>query len=134
MWRHEASIEIEAAPARIWQLFADVPGWKRWNAGIESIELHGTFTQGTSFSMKPPGVDAFTSTLIEVQENHLFTDETTVDEVTVVVSHRIEPLAASRSRVSYVSMVTGPEAADVGAAVTADFDDVLAALKQLAEA
>ncbi|MGO4702772.1 SRPBCC family protein [Dyella sp. 2RAB6] len=134
MWRHEASIEIEAAPARIWQLFADVPGWKHWNAGIESIELHGPFAEGTSFSMKPPGVDAFTSTLIEVQEPRVFTDQTVVDEVTVVVSHRIEPLAATRSRVSYVSVVTGPDAAEIGAAVTADFDDVLASLKRLAEA
>ncbi|MBT2115485.1 SRPBCC family protein [Dyella sp. LX-66] len=134
MWRHEASIEIAAAPARIWQLFADVPGWKRWNAGIASIELHGPFAEGTSFTMQPPGMDAFTSTLIEVQENRLFTDQTMLDEVTVVVSHRIEPLDAARSRVSYVSVVTGPEAAEIGAAVTADFGDVLAALKQLAEA
>jgi uncharacterized protein YndB with AHSA1/START domain len=134
MWRHEASIEIAAAPARIWQLFADVPGWQRWNAGIESIELHGPFAEGTSFTMQPPGMDAFTSTLIEVQENRLFTDQTMLDEVTVVVSHRIEPLDAARSRVSYVSVVTGPEAAEIGAAVTADFGDVLAALKRLAEA
>ena len=34
MWKHEESIVTSASPARIWALFADVPGWKKWNAGI----------------------------------------------------------------------------------------------------
>ncbi|TBR40245.1 MULTISPECIES: SRPBCC family protein [Dyella] len=133
MWTHEESIEIAAKPAKIWTIFADVPGWKRWNAGIEHIELHGSFSEGTSFTMKPPGVDAFTSTLIEVQTDRLFTDETTIDETTVVVTHRIEAIDAHHSKVTYGTMITGPDASDIGPAITSDFGEVLASLKALAE-
>jgi hypothetical protein len=133
MWTHEESIDITATPACIWQLFADVPGWKAWNAGIERIELHGPFAMGTTFTMQPPGVDAFVSTLIDVQEHAGFTDETVVDETRVIVEHRIEPLASGLSRVVYSTRVTGPDAEEIGPMVTGDFGDVLRALKGLAE-
>jgi len=133
MWTHEESIETTATPARIWQLFADVPGWKVWNAGIEHIELHGPFATGTTFAMQPPGMDAFVSTLINVQENAGFTDETIVDEARVVVEHRIEAIAAGRTRVVYSTRITGPDASEVGPMVTGDFGDVLRALKGVAE-
>jgi uncharacterized protein YndB with AHSA1/START domain len=69
MWTHEDSIETSAAPSRVWKFFADVAQWKNWNAGIEAIEIHGPFAAGTTFTMKPPGQEAFISTLVEVREN-----------------------------------------------------------------
>jgi carbon monoxide dehydrogenase subunit G len=66
MWTHEDNIETSAPAARVWELFSNVERWKDWNGGIESIELHGPFAEGTSFTMQPPGQDALTSTLIEV--------------------------------------------------------------------
>lgn len=133
MWTHEESIEITATPTCIWRLFADVPGWKAWNAGIERIELHGPFATGTTFTMQPPGTDAFVSTLIDVQEHAGFTDETVVDETRVIVEHRIEPLASGLSRVVYSTRITGPDAKEIGPMVTGDFGDVLRALKGMAE-
>lgn len=133
MWTHEESIETFAAPERVWGLFSNVERWKDWNAGIESIELHGPFVEGTSFTMRPPGQDALMSTLIEVEPNQSFTDETVVGETRVVVSHRLEPLPSGRSKIIYNTRITGPDAAEFGPMVTADFPDVLAALKRLAE-
>ena len=133
LWSHETSIETTATPARVWQLFADVAGWKQWNAGIERIELHGPFADGSTFEMQPPGEDAFTSTLLEVREHMGFSDRTELGDTTVLVQHRIETIAAGRTRVSYRSEVRGPAAGDIGPMVTADFPQVLAALKQRAE-
>lgn len=133
MWAHEASIETTAAPAAIWALFADVNGWKRWNAGIERIEIHGAFESGTRFTMQPPGEDAFTSTLVDVREHEGFTDETVVDGTRVLVHHRIEPLPGGRTRIVYGTEITGPGAAEFGPFITADFPDVLQALRRLAE-
>jgi len=133
VWTHEESIEASAAPARIWALFADVARWKDWNAGIEAIEIHGPFEAGTSFSMRPPGQDALTSTLIEVTPNGSFSDETVVDETRVVVLHKLVPLASGRTKIIYSTEISGPGADAVGPMVTADFRDVLAALKMLAE-
>lgn len=133
MWHHEYSIETSASPGAIWQLFRDVEGWKAWNAGIEKISIAGAFAEGTRFSMQPPGQEAFTSELICVVENERFDDETVVGDVRVVVEHRIHALAPGRTRVTYAASVTGPDAADIGAAVTGDFPEVLAALAKLAE-
>ena len=133
MWTHEESIETSAAPARIWALFRDVPGWKRWNDGIEHIELHGAFAAGGTFTMRPPGMDAFVSTLLDVRENEAFTDETVLGGTRVLVHHRIEPLSPTRTRVVYATEIDGPQAADIGPLITADFGAVLLALKRLAE-
>ncbi len=133
MWAHEASIETTAAPAAIWALFVDVNGWKRWNAGIERIEIHGPFASGTRFTMQPPGAEAFTSLLVDVRENEGFTDETVIDATRVLVHHRIEPLDSGRTRIVYGTEITGPGAAEFGPAITADFPEVLLALSRLAE-
>ena len=133
MWSTEYQRDINATPETIWRLFSDVPGWKAWNAGIEFIELHGPFKAGTTFTMRPPGQDAFISTLIDVRPNELFIDETKLGDVRVVVEHRIEPIASNQVVVRYRITVEGPDAAEVGAAVSADFPDVLSALSQRAE-
>ncbi|WP_230459311.1 SRPBCC family protein [Burkholderia ubonensis] len=76
MWTCEKSIDIAATPERIWNLFRDVTGWPRWNNGIEQIEIHGPFADGTTFTMKVPDAASFTSVLLEVRENASFVDET----------------------------------------------------------
>lgn len=134
MWQRDYSIETSASPATIWPLWADVPGWAQWNAGIEAIELHGPFATGTRFTMKTPGQPAFTSTLRAVRENEWFEDETVIDDIRVVVSHRLEPLGSGRTRITYAAQVEGPGAEEVGPAVSGDFPEVLAALAARAEA
>jgi uncharacterized protein YndB with AHSA1/START domain len=133
MWTHEESIETSATPARVWKFFADVAQWKNWNAGIETIQIHGPFKAGTTFTMRPPGQDAINSTLIEVKPNESFTDETLVDETRVVVSHKLQPLASGNTKIIYSTEITGPGAEELGPMITSDFPDVLASLKRLAE-
>ena len=133
MWTHEESIEIRATPARVWELFADVPGWKAWNGGIDRIQLHGAFATGSTFTMQPPGADAFVSTLIEVREHEGFTDETVIDDTCVIVEHRIHPMASGEVRVTYSTRITGPSAEAFGPMVTGDFGEVLRGLKAVAE-
>ena len=132
-WRKEFSIETTATPVAIWRIFRDVPGWKGWNAGIESIELEGPFANGAWFTMKTPGQDAFRSRLIDVRENECFVDETRVGPLVVRVEHRIQPLAPQRTQVTYALAATGPDASEIGPAIASDFPDVLAALAALAE-
>jgi len=133
MWTHTASIETSAPAPRVWLLFSDLERWKDWNAGIERIQIHGPFANGTTFTMWPPGQEGFTSTLIDVKPNESFTDETVVDETIVRVFHELASLPSGGTRIVYSTQIVGPAAADVGPMVTADFDDVLAALRRLAE-
>ena len=66
-WQTQFSVETSATVEMIWQIFRDVGTWQHWNAGIESLEIHGPFANGTWFSMKPPGQAALRSCLIEVR-------------------------------------------------------------------
>jgi uncharacterized protein YndB with AHSA1/START domain len=124
----EHTLDIAASPEAIWRLFSDVPGWKRWNAGIEEIRIMGPFAQGTEFSMKPPGQDAFTSRLTHVTENERFVDETRVGDLVVTVTHALQKLDGGRTRVVYAIDARGPEAEHIGPAISSDFPDVLRAL------
>ena len=133
MWQQAFETLTTATPATVWQLFVDVDGWAAWNAGIEAIALHGPFADGTTFLMKPPGEDAMTSRLVNVVAGRSFEDETVLGDVRVLVDHRVEPLGDGRSRITYTARVDGPGAAEIGAAVTADFPAVLASLRELAE-
>ena len=83
--------------------------------------------------MKPPGMEAFNSTLTDVRPGQSFTDVTVLDGTTVKVGHSLEKLDEHRTRVIYHTDELGQAEAETGSMVTADFDDVLEALKQLAE-
>ena len=133
MWTREAAAEIDAPAARLWALFTDVAGWPAWNAGIARIALHGPFRDGTVFSMQPPGMDAFDSTLSQVVPGRGFTDETAFGDTVIRVRHAIEPLAPDRVRVVFRTEAVGPDAAAIGDAASADFGEVLLALKRHAE-
>ena len=133
VWSDERSIDIRATPAAIWRLFADVDGWPLWNAAIQRIELHGDFAGGACFVTQPPGEEPFASTLLDVRENRGFTDETVLHGTRLRVHHLIEPLDARRTRVVFRAEVSGPFAADLGAAATDEFAELLLALKRHAE-
>ena len=133
VWECEHDVEVNASPEVIWALFEDVPGWTRWNAGIEKIEIDGPFQVGAEFAMKPTGQPSVTSRLREVQRNVSFLDETHIGDLRIFVEHRIEVLSCSRSRVVFSLEAFGPSCDQVGPAVSADFPDVLDALRDLAE-
>jgi uncharacterized protein YndB with AHSA1/START domain len=127
-WTTTHHREMAATPEAIWRAFADAGNWPRWNAGVASLELEGPFATGTSFTMELPDGQRLRSRLAEVVAPHRFVDETPVDEVTVRVEHRIEPIEAGRCRVVYAVRVEGPGANEIGPAVSEDFPQVLAAL------
>ena len=133
-WRTEYAVEISATAETIWSIFRDVAAWKNWNAGIEQIDIEGPFATGTWFTMKPPGEEALRSQLVDVRENVCFVDETRVGDLAILVAHRIEPLGPERTRIVYAVDAHGPQASEIGPAVSADFPEVLASLSRLAEA
>lgn len=133
IWRNEYAIETSAAAETIWTIFCDIPAWRTWNAGIEQIDIDGSFAAGTWFTMKPPGEEALRSQLIDVRENACFVDETRVGELVIRVAHRIESVGPARTRIVYAVDAQGPQASEIGPAVASDFPEVLASLARLAE-
>jgi Polyketide cyclase / dehydrase and lipid transport len=138
MWTTEYTMTSQAAPEVLWQFLNDVDGWGAWNDGIERIALDGPLAVGATFSMKPPGEEALTSTIVELQENRLLTDLTVMGDLAIRVAHELQPLADGGTAITYRVEVTGPAAAtigeEVGTAISADFPQVIEALVAAAAA
>ena len=138
MWQTEHSIETSAAPAAIWQLWADVAGWPEWNRDIERIELKGPFAAGSRIDMTPGGQEPVELRIVEAVAPELFVDEADFGEVVVRTTHRVQPLAFGGSRITYRMEIAGPAAEtlgpQIGPEISADFPQVLAALVERAQA
>jgi len=134
VWEFEYAVETSATPEIIWTLWRDTERWPQWNAGVEKIEIDGPFAAGTVFVMTLPGQEAITSRLVEVQEGKNFLDETRLGDLRIFVDHRLESIGRGRTRIVYSIEAFGPNCDEVGAAVSADFPQVLQSLAALAEA
>jgi Polyketide cyclase / dehydrase and lipid transport len=135
-WTREHSIETTASALAVWRLWADVPGWGKWNADIERIELDGPFAAGSVITMTPRGQDPVVLRIGELVENELFVDEAEIDDVVIRTHHLIEPIGDERIRIVYRIEISGPGAGrlgpELGPQISADFPDTLAELARLA--
>lgn len=137
MWTVEHSIETSAAPAAIWRLWADVPGWPEWNADLARAELAGPFAAGSRIRMTSHDGDSVDLRIADATSPELFVDEADLGGVSVRTTHRVERIDAGRVRVTYRMEITGPEADTIGPKlgpeISGDFPETLAALVHLAE-
>jgi hypothetical protein len=136
MWEYEHSIETDAAAEALWARWADVATWGEWNADIEQVELDGPFAVGSRITMTPRGDEPVVLRLVEVREKESFADEAEFGGVVIRTMHRLERLDADRVRITYRTEITGPAADElgpqVGAAITGDFPETMAALVRAA--
>jgi hypothetical protein len=138
MWSYEHSVPTTAAPERIWQVWADVPGWSSWNPDIEDVSIDGPFSAGSEIAMKPAGQDTVRLRIAELRENELFVDEAVIGDAVIRTLHRLARLGDGRVRVTYRTEIAEPDGsglgAELGPAITADFPETIAALVARAQA
>jgi hypothetical protein len=127
-------IETTATASAIWDLYADETSWPQWDAQAELITRDGPFATGTTGTMTFTGQDPLRYRLTKVDPLREFIDETTVGDLTVRVSHLLEPLDDGTLRVTYAAEIDGPpeQAREVGPMITSDFPATMAALIDLA--
>lgn len=123
-----------AVPAAIWALYSDVTSWPEWDAQAELVTRHGPFAAGKSGAMKFTGQEPLSYRLTKVEPLREFVDETPVGDLTIRVSHLLEPIGDGRLRVTYAAQIDGPaeQASEVGPMITADFPAAMSALIALA--
>lgn len=132
MWVHEHTGETDASPEAVWRVLRDLDEWPSWDTSMEWVRLQGPFGVGSEVRMKPIGQDAITSTIVEASENEVYADETTLSDVTLRFSHRLERRPAGGTRVVHRLEITGPAAGEVGPqlgpAITEDFPEAMDAM------
>ena len=137
MWTSEHHGRSSAAPERVFALLADVTSWPSWNAGVAHIDLDGPFAAGSTAEMTFPDGSRLPFTITEVEPGAAYEDLTRVPDAGVDVRVRHEVVAdGAGCRIVYRCTVEGatPEVcAEVGRAVSADFDAVIGALAVAAE-
>lgn len=108
MPRWERSIEINATPARVWQVMADVSKWPEWTSSIESVEgAPATMAVGSTAAVKAKGTPRATWTVTEWNPGQNFTWETSVRGSKTIGEHIIEPNGEGKSRVTLAIEVKG---------------------------
>ncbi|QGZ57050.1 SRPBCC family protein [Paraburkholderia acidiphila] len=136
MWSVEVTGECSATPAQVFGVLAEPEKWSEWNKGVLRIEMHGPFRAGTTAVMVLPDSTRLPFRFGWVEAGKGFEDVTEVPDAGVVVRvrHALSPTERG-TRITYRCEVDGPEpvAREVGALVTSDFADVIAALGLRAE-
>jgi hypothetical protein len=124
------TVETDVSVPAIWSLYEDVTTWPSWDTQAEAVTREGPFAAGATGTMKFRGQDPLSYRLTKVEPLREFVDETAVGDIVVRVSHRLEPLAPGRLRVTYAAEIDGPreEAERLGPLITADFPDTMASL------
>jgi uncharacterized protein YndB with AHSA1/START domain len=131
MWVHEHAARTSARPSEVWRVLSNLDDWASWDTSMEWVRLDGPFEVGSRVLMKPLGQDPITSTIVEVSPERRYADETTFEGVTLRFSHTLSPVAEGTLVVHRLE-ITGENAdeigPDLGAAITADFPEAMAAL------
>ncbi len=93
-WQH--SIDIEASPARVWEVLADIERWPEWTSSIVSVQklTEGPLTVGTRARVHALGVPESEFTVTSAAPGNSFTWETKVRGARSIAGHVIEPTAS----------------------------------------
>jgi len=91
--RHETSIEIAAAPERVWSVMTDVERWPEWSDSISSLQklTRGEFSVGSKVRIRQPKLPASVWAVTIVEPGRYFAWENHGPVMSSVAGHRITP-------------------------------------------
>jgi len=98
---NEDSIEIDAPPRLVWEVFSDVERWPEWTASVTSlIGLNGPgLAVGKRFAIKQPGMQKMVWTVTEIDPGSSWTWVQRSPGVLVTARHYVSVLPGGRTLV-----------------------------------
>jgi Polyketide cyclase / dehydrase and lipid transport len=88
-WQAEASGEVAAEPAAVWELWEDPSRWSDWNPAIARAELEGPFAVGTRAVIRFHGRPGMKFDITAIDGPTLFVDETRLPGARMGHEHRL---------------------------------------------
>lgn len=108
MWPVEHTEITSATPQTVWAMWENVPRWVEWDEGLDAISLDGPFAVGTPGKIKPTGGPKLPFTLIEVERERRFTDETRLPLCRLRFAHALTATADGRTAITITVSFHGP--------------------------
>jgi hypothetical protein len=108
MWKFEHTETSAAPPAKIWREWADVAGWPRQNALLESAELKGPFAKGSRIGLRPKKGPASTIEIIEATENRSFVGRGSIPLGELRIEHEVRERSGGGAEFTHRIVLTGP--------------------------
>lgn len=101
------TIETNATPIQIWNVWQDVENWKNWDREIELSRIDGPFQAGTSGSTKFVGTPLFKTLFTQVEPLKLVVQEAYLS-FAKVVSYQSMSQVAGKTHVTFQVEIRGP--------------------------
>lgn len=101
------TVETNASPEAIWEIWQDVTNWNTWDHGIEYSTIDGPFKAGTTGTLKPKGGPLVYTTLTAVEPKKFFIDEAKLTLARIIVSHFLTE-SNGKTHVTHQIEMTGP--------------------------
>jgi Polyketide cyclase / dehydrase and lipid transport len=139
MWTYEHSHTVNASPAVIWPLYADVSRWPSWDADMERVDLDAGFLVGSTGVMHVRGFGPVPFALTVVEPEQRFADVSNLDGgIILSFEHTLVPNADNSATViTHRVTIDGPSADQVGpqmgAGISEGIPDSMASIARLAE-
>lgn len=100
----ERSIDIDADPARVWAVMADIERWPQWTRSVTKVEARPspTLAADTEARITQPRLGARTWRVTALDAPRSFTWETSGPATSMVATHSIAPRGEDGSTVTLV--------------------------------
>lgn len=86
-WSYTEKVQTQATAEQVWAQWVDVKNWSSWDHEIDSSELLGPFTEGTSGRIQLTNGQKVAFKLMTVQPNHKFINVAELPYTKLYYSH-----------------------------------------------
>jgi uncharacterized protein YndB with AHSA1/START domain len=90
--KYEITVDIDAPPARVWDVMVDVEKWPEWTPSMSSVKRldAGELREGSRVRIKQPKLAPTTMTVTELEPDKCFTWRMTGPGIEVTATHTIK--------------------------------------------
>ena len=98
---HSVTIDIAAAPTRVWEVLTDVAAWPEWTSTVTSVQRldDGPLRVGSRAKVVQPRIPDTEYVVTELTPGSSFTWVASAPGVRTTARHEIEPLSETAARV-----------------------------------
>jgi uncharacterized protein YndB with AHSA1/START domain len=108
MWSVEHTAHARASPETVWEVWADVAGWPRWNPTVKEVSLEGPFSEGSSGRLTPAKGPSAKVVLEDVRPAAGFVAVSGLPGARMRVEHEVAEAPEGGSLVTERAVVSGP--------------------------